>query len=278
MIKLTDVSKTAIVTLRSHVLESQKNKPIITDPMAKYCLDKLVSLATDDEKARLFNRKLSAQLTRHIALRARKYDSLINDYISKNSSSIVVNLGCGFDTRYWRIDHNQCEYIELDLPEIVELKQDILKDQLCYELIGCSVLDPAWIDRVTSKGNRHVLLIAEGLLMYLPKAEVIDLFKTFSERFYQSQIVLEVVTEKYTRGIWKKIIILKMKRELGFDSGSSYNFGVKNALELESYGTGIKVIDEWSYVEDPDIRPRILKCLGLSRTQWTITATINENK
>ena len=190
----------------------------------------------------------------------------------------MVNLGCGFDTRYWRIDHNQCEYIELDLPEIVELKKDILKDQLCYELIGCSVLDPAWIDRVTSKGNRHVLLIAEGLMMYLPKAEVIDLFKTFSERFYQSQIVLEVVTEKYTRGIWKKIIILKMKRELGFDSGSSYNFGVKNALELESFGTGIKVIDEWSYVEDPDIRPRILKCLGLSRTQWTITATINENK
>ena len=45
--KLTDVSKTAIVTLRSHVLESQKNKPIIIDPMAKYCLDKLISFASE---------------------------------------------------------------------------------------------------------------------------------------------------------------------------------------------------------------------------------------
>ncbi len=273
--KLTDVSKTAIVTLRSHVLESQKDRPIINDPMAEYCLDELASLASEDEKALLLNRKLSSALTSHIAIRARKYDSIANDFISKNPSSTVVNLGCGFDTRYWRIDNEKCEYIELDLPEIVEIKKDILKDHLTYELIGCSVLDTSWIDRVTSKGNRNFLLIAEGLFMYLPRADVINLFKIFSERFHHSQIALEVVTEKYTRGIWKKIVIMKIKRELGFDAGSSYNFGVKSALELESYGSGIKVIDEWSYVEDPDTRPRILKYMGLSRTQWTVTAAIN---
>jgi methyltransferase (TIGR00027 family) len=273
--ELTDVSKTAIATLRSHVLESQKDRPIINDPMARYCLDKLASLASEDERALLFDRKLSSALTSHIAIRARKYDSTANDFISQNSSSTVVNLGCGFDTRYWRIDNEKCEYIELDLPEIVELKKGILRDHLGYELIGCSVLDHSWIDRVTSKENRNFLLIAEGLFMYLPRTDVINLFKTFSERFYHSQIALEVATEKYTRGIWKKIVEMKIKRELGLDAGSSYNFGVKNALELESYGNGIRVIDEWSYVEDPDTRPRILKYMGLSRTQWTITATIN---
>jgi methyltransferase (TIGR00027 family) len=277
MMKLTDVSKTAIVTLRSHVLESQKNKPIINDPMAKYCLDELILLASEDEKALLFNRKLSPMLTSHIALRARKYDSIVNDFISKNPSSTVVNLGCGFDTRYWRIDNKKCEYIELDLPEIVEMKKAILKDHLCYELIGCSVLDTSWIDRVASKGNKNFLLIAEDLFMYLPKVEVISLFKTFSERFFNSQIVLEVIAEKYTRGIWKKMVEMKMKQETGFDAGSSYNFGVKNAIELESYGTGIKVIDEWSYVEDCDLRPRILKYMRLPKTQWTVTALINEN-
>ncbi len=273
--KLTDVSKTAIVTLRSHVAESQKTSPLLEDPMAEYCLDHLASFASEDEKALLFTRKLSSTLTRHIAIRARKYDSIINDFISKNPSSTVVNLGCGFDTRYWRIDHRKCEYIELDLPEVVDLKKAILKGQPGYELIACSVLDTSWIDRVTSKGNSNILLVAEGLFMYLPKAGVIDLFKAFSERLCQSQIVLEVVTEKYTRGFWKKIMIMKTKRELGFDSGSSYDFGIRNASELETYGKGIKVINEWSYVEDPDIRPRIYKYMGLSRTQWTITAAIN---
>ena len=274
--KLTDVSKTAIATLRSHVLESQKNNPVINDPMAEYCLDNLVTLATEDEKTLLFKRKLSLSLTNHIALRARKYDSITNEFISKNSPSIVVNLGCGFDTRYWRIDNTKCEYIELDLPEIVEIKKEIMKDRLTYELIGCSVLDTSWIDRVISKGNRNILLIAEGLFMFLPRRDAINLFKTFSEKFYHSQIALEVVAEKYTRGLWKKTVKWKIKRELGLDS--SYTFGIKNASELESYGNGIKVIDEWSYVEDPDIRPRIRKYMGLSRTQWTVTATINENK
>lgn len=279
--KLTDVSKTALVTLRSHVLESQRNNPIINDPMAAYCLEKLISLASEEEKTLLFNRKLPSTLTSHIALRARKYDSIINDFISKNSSCTVINLGCGFDTRYWRIDNKKCEYIELDLPELVEMKKEILKEHLSYELIGCSVLDSSWIGKVTLKGNRNFLLIAEGLFMYLPKDDVINLFNTFSNRFYHSQIVLEVVTEKYTSGLWKKIVEMKMKRALGFDAGSSYNFGVRQAQDIESYGIGFKIIGEWSYLEDDDIRPKILKYLShfksFTRTQWTITASINEN-
>lgn len=273
--KLTDISKTALVTLRSRVVESREPKPLIHDPMAERCLDGLIQFASEDEKALLFERKLSPNLTSHIALRARKYDSIINDFISENPGCTVVNLGCGFDTRFWRIDNRKCNYIELDLPAIIELKREALKEQIVYEVIPCSVLDTSWIDQVTSKGNRNFLLVAEGLFMYLPKADVIHLFKTFSERFVDSQIVLEVVTESYTHGIWKQIVIMKMKRELGFDSGSSYNFGIKNAGELESYGDGIKIIDEWSYVEDPDTRPRILKYLGISRTQWTVTASIN---
>ena len=276
--QLTEVSKTALVTLRSHVLESRKSRPLIHDPMAERCLDGLGQFASKDEKALLFERKLSPNLTSHIAMRARKYDAIINDFISKNPGSTVVNLGCGFDTRYWRIDNAKCNYIELDLPAIVELKQEALKDQITYEMIPCSVLDKSWIEQVTSQSNRNFLLAAEGLFMYLPKTDVVRLFGTFSERFFDSQIVLEVVTESYTHGIWKQIVIMKMKRELGFDSGSAYNFGIKNAGELESYGEGIKVINEWSYVEDPDVHPAILKYLGLARTQWTITASLNKGQ
>jgi O-methyltransferase involved in polyketide biosynthesis len=129
---------------------------------------------------------------------------------------------------------------------------------------------------VTARGNRNFLLCAEGLFRYLPQAIVEGLFKAFSDRFVHSQIVFEVVTEKYTRGIWKKMIEMKMKKELGHDAGTAYAFGVRQAKDIESYGNGIKVIDEWSYMEDEDVRLRILKYLGLSRTQWTVTAVINE--
>jgi methyltransferase (TIGR00027 family) len=272
---LSNVSKTAIVTLRCHALESQKKRPVLKDPMAEHFVEQLAGYASQAERAQLFNRRLAPALTRHIALRARKYDSLADEFIAGNPSCTVVNLGCGFDTRYWRIQHEGCRYIELDLPGIVQLKREVLGNDPCYEMIGCSVLDPSWIDQVCSKGNTEYLLIAEGLFMYLPKAEVIDLFKVISERFQRSRIVLEVVTEKYTRGFWKQLVIMKMNRELGFDAGSSYNFGIRDAAELETYGPGIKVVDEWSYLEDPDMRPRIYRHLGISRTQWTVIATVN---
>jgi methyltransferase (TIGR00027 family) len=273
--RLSDVSKTAIATLRSRVIESGKPRPLIADPMAAYCLERLAELATEEERALLFDRRLSTALTRYIALRARKYDALADAFAADHPGCLVVNLGCGFDTRYWRINHEKCEYVELDLPEIFRLKREVLGARLEYETLGASVLDPAWMDRVNPDGGKRAILLAEGLLMYLPKPAVVSLFGAVAGKFRGSRMVCEVVTEKYTRGLWKKIVAWKIKRQLGLDAGASYDFGVRDAREIKSYAEGLKVVGEWSYVEDPDLRPRILKYLGLSRTQWTVTVDVN---
>ncbi|MDY0095486.1 MAG: class I SAM-dependent methyltransferase [Candidatus Vecturithrix sp.] len=155
--KLTDVSKSAIMTLRSHVIESQKKNPIITDPMAESCLNKFASCVSDEDITGILQRTLSSALTSHIAIRARKYDAMINEYISYHPNCVVINLGCGFDTRYWRIDHTKCTYYELDLPEIIDMKRKMLSDHLEYELLGCSILDTSWIDRITFRRNVQMI-------------------------------------------------------------------------------------------------------------------------
>ena len=273
--QLSDVSMTAIGTLRCRAIESEKENPLIHDPMAVYCLERLRTLTSTDEQAFLFEKKLSASLTNHIALRARKYDAIVDEFISENPGCLVVNLGCGFDTRYWRINHAECEYVELDLPEMIALKREILKERLDYDMIGASVLDISWMDTVNPRGNRKTLLLAEGLFMYLPKPEVVSLFRTISERFRDSRLAFEVVTAKYTHGIWKRLVAWKVRRQLGLNAGASYQFGVRNAREVESYGEGLRVIGEWFYAEDPDVQPKILRYLGLSRTQWTVTVAVN---
>ena len=114
--------------------------------------------------------------------------------------------------------------------------------------------------------------------MYLPKDEVVQLFRTLSTAFSDSQIVAEVVNEKYTRGIWKKGVESKMKRSLGSAAGTSYNFGIRNATEIESYGENILLVEEWSYLEDERVRPGILHLFRnvplFPRTQWTVRALI----
>jgi O-methyltransferase involved in polyketide biosynthesis len=129
--------------------------------------------------------------------------------------------------------------VELDLPEMIDLKREILKDQLIYELIDCSIFDISWIDRVTSSGNSNFLLLAEGLFMYLPKQDATQLLQVIATRFIRSQLVLDMAPEKYTKGIWKRIIDLEAKA-WGLDV--SIVFGINNPHDIEAYANGYKVI------------------------------------
>jgi hypothetical protein len=74
----------------------------------------------------------------------------------------------------------------------------------------------------------------------LPKQEVTRLLQEISVRFVHSQIVLDVVPERYTRGIWKIIFRLHSRIEWGLDV--AWVSGFKHPHDLEGYGKGLKVI------------------------------------
>ena len=109
-------------------------------------------------------------------------------------------------------------------------------------MIGSSVLDTSWIDKVTMNGNTGFLLLAEGLFPWIPQQDVARLLKEIEERFYRSQLVLDTVPEKYTKGIWKKLVRLHSRIDWGLDV--FWVFGIKNPHDIEAYGKGLKVIGE----------------------------------
>lgn len=260
---LSDVSQTAVYTLVCRVMQAEKKIPIISDPMAALCLDNMLSLASEEDIRRILKWKkmmggMGSSDAKRIAQRAIVIDGIVNEYISNNPSCTVITLGCGFDTRFWRIDNSKCRYIELDMPETIEFKKEILKDHLSYEQIGCSVLDTKWIDKVTSVGNDNFLLTAEGLFMYLPKPEAAGLLQVISQRFSRSQFVFDMAPQKYTKGFWHKLIAWQFKLFLGLDV--PWVFGLKDPRDFESYGSGFKVIDD----KGP-------------KGWFIITASVNEN-
>jgi methyltransferase (TIGR00027 family) len=244
---LSQVSRTAILLLICRAIEAEKNKSVFNDPMAVLCLERLMPIASEEEKRWIIRKKrmyegIQARDAKAGAQRGKVFDNAANRFIADNPKCTVINLACGFDTRFWRIENEKCKYIELDLPEVIKLKEEILKDHLGYEVIGSSVLDTSWIDKVTINGNTGFLLIAEGLFPWLPQQEATRLLKEIGERFYRSQLVLDMVPEKYTKGIWKKLIRLHSRIDWGLDV--SWVFGIKDPHDIEAYGNGLKVIGE----------------------------------
>ena len=185
---------------------------------------------------------IQARDARATTLRGRSFDGIADAFISSNPGCTVIDLACGFNTRFWRIQNGSCKYLELDLPEVIELKREILKEHLSYELIGYSVLDTSWIDKVTSNGSSSFLLLAEGLFMYLPKQDATRLLQVIAQRFSRSQLVLDMVPEKYTRGLWKRLIPVAARLAGGFDV--SFVFGISKPRDIEAYGSGFRFVGE----------------------------------
>jgi O-methyltransferase involved in polyketide biosynthesis len=244
---LSQVSRTAILLLICRAVEAEKNKSIFNDPMAVFCLERLLSIASEEDKRWIIGHQrkykgIGARDAKAGVRRAMAFDNSANRFIADHPQCTVINLACGFDTRFWRIENEQCHYIELDLPKVINLKKEILKDHLEYQVIGSSVLDTGWMDQVTINGNTGFLLLAEGLFPWLPPHEAIRLFKEIGERFFQSQLVLDTVPEKYTKRIWKALIRLHSRIDWGLDV--AWDFGIKDPRDLEAYGNGLLVIGE----------------------------------
>jgi methyltransferase (TIGR00027 family) len=275
------VSETALATLKARAVEAGQDRPLIRDPVGVELLARIEERLDDETRKRILDRRYSPVLTAHLAIRSRQYDRFTERFRREHGDALVVSLGAGFDTRYFRISDDPWPYVEVDLPEVIEAKRELLGTRAAYRMIGCSVLEDAWIEEVRAMQTTHVLFLAEGLFMYLPRPAVIDIFGRLASTFTRSEIVFETVAERYTRGIWKRMVAAKMRRNMGARSSATFESGVRDAREIESYAAGIEVEEEWSFFEAEDLRPRILRLLrGLrawTRSQWTVRASIGRS-
>ena len=199
-IPISDVSATMLLTLYARVVESRSPDPLLTDPKAEEIVAQInPSLLEAEDKflRRMGQFKISKALALHTAIRAKQYDDYAQEFMRTYPECNLVNLGCGLDTRFWRIDNGAIRFFDLDLPEVIQIKRGLVRETERYRMVGCSVLDEQWINAAMA-GGRPTLFLAEGLFMYLPKANVRELLSSLAQRVKTGQLVAEMAHEKYT--------------------------------------------------------------------------------
>jgi len=249
---LPEVAETGLLTFYCHVIESQNPDPILLDKKAVEISSQL-NPAFENSSSRLrrdlAKGKIKKELVVHINLRAKKYDEYANSFLKENPDGILVNIGCGMDSRFQRVDNGRLTCFDLDLPEMIEFKRQFYEETNRYHFIAASVFDYAWMDQVAKIGKRPVLFMAEGVFMYLDGKKVKDLILKLQSRFPGSELVCEVVTELFTRPPWNRMVALKMNQQLGVGKGAAFIFGVRNSREMETWHSGIEYLDDWSYFD-----------------------------
>lgn len=274
---LCDVAKTGILTAFCHAQESRSEKPLLSDPHAESIVDRLrprLADSADPFLRGLAHKPLRDELVVHIALRTRRYDAYAREFAERNPGACVVNLGCGLDTRFHRIDDGRLRLLDLDLPEVIALKRELVEETDRYRFVGQSVLESTWLDRLAAEQHGPFLFLAEGLFMYLPPEGVRELILAFQSRFPGCELVFENVNSVWLGPALKWIIDVKLQKEVGLGKGTSFRFGVRDGHEIESWSPGIRFLEEWSYFDEDEPRIGVARFLGGWRlfrcTQWTL--------
>ena len=251
-IVLPDVAETGMLTFYCHAIESQNPVPLLVDEKAieiSRQLNPLFEKSSSKLLRNLAKGKIRDELVVHITLRAKKYDEYAVSFFKEHPEGILVNIGCGMDSRFLRIDNGRLTCFDLDLPEMIEFKKRFYEETSRYYLLGTSVFDYAWMDLVEKVSRRPVLFLAEGVFMYLEGAKVKDLVLKLQSRFPGSELVCEVVTEFFTHKPWDRMVAMKLNRQLGVGMNAAFTFGIKSSREMESWHPGIEYLDDWSYFD-----------------------------
>jgi len=275
-IEICDVAATSFVTLYCHAIESQSKYPILDDPKAveiTHELNKILSGSKNRLDRDLVKGKLKTEMVTHIAIRAKQYDKYVRDFLENSPDGVVVNIGCGFDSRFLRIDNGKVMFYDLDLPEVIEIKKQFFEENERYHFISSSVLDHEWMS-IVAEHKGPFLFMAEGVFMYLHREDVQSLILKLRSKFSSSELVCEVFNSIWLKKPLKKIIDFKMQKELHLGKDATFHFGIRDSKEIEEWHDGIELLDDWSYFDSDEKKLGLLKIFGkiqfLRKTQWTV--------
>jgi O-methyltransferase involved in polyketide biosynthesis len=239
---LSGVAETLLMTLYIRAMESQRPDALIKDEKAvalvtnmSYDFDRIRQVKTDEDD------KVG------VILRNLEFDRQVRDFLTRHPHAVVVHIGCGLDSRFERVDNGKVEWHDLDLPEVIEQRRKFIGDEgERYHLLAGSVFDSAWLDKVSVHRQRPFLFLAEGVLMYFQEAQVKSLVLMLRDHFPGAELVFDAFSPFLVRANNLRMAISKF--------GVRYHWGLRRGQELERWGDGIRLLDEWGYFDRPEPR------------------------
>ncbi|MBI5029769.1 MAG: class I SAM-dependent methyltransferase [Chloroflexi bacterium] len=179
-----------------------------------------------------------------VCQRTKKLDAVTSAFLAEHPDGVILHLGCGLDSRFWRVDNGHVEWYDLDMPPVIELRQRFYAAHDRYHLIASSVTDLEWMNQVTV-ASRPVLAVAEGLLMYLSEVDVKRLFLQLRETFPGCRLIADVFSRLTARSALRHSSLKQ--------TGASLGWGIDDPRDVENWAQGIRLLEEWYFSQDPDL-------------------------
>ena len=208
-----------------------------------------------DERARAALAQLGAQAPLHpvdgatvlnILWRTRKIREIAQDFFERFEHVQGINLGAGLADYFQWLDNGRNHWLDVDLPEVIALRQHLLPETaLRHQSLADDLRVPGWWNRLGLQRHNHhnpLLLISEGVLMYLQPTEVRAFVQEIGEHAPEgSELLCDFISPL---GIGQATPANRLPGE-----SVAFHWGVHNAQEIASLHPRLELLQQHSVAE-----------------------------
>lgn len=251
-VQLGDVEVTALIPLMNRANETKRKNPRIRDEKAVEIAD---TLGIDIKE---YDKLITHEC---VVARTIMFDDTVKELVKKYPTAVFVNLGCGLDNRFERVDNGSIVWFDIDLPDSIEVRKKVYEQTQRRKMIGADILDRKWIEPVKAAAENNILIaVAEGLLMYFDKE--------------QNKAVIDLLTENFDKGfliaeLMNPVMMDEKKHDTVKHTKAKFGWGTKSGKEFELLNFQIRLISEHSFSE------QLRKSTIISRVIGMISAKFN---
>ena len=237
-IEKNTVQETLVIPLFGRLVCSERFPELFSDPEAKRICD---SLDYDFEEKR---KKMESAAGLFGALEvAQRQDDLrgeVEGYLKAPPRAAVINLGCGLDDTFSKVDNGECRGYNIDLPDVISVRNELLPAGEREENISCDLNDYSWMDRIIAADG--AVFFAAGVFYYFRTEDVKRLFCAMAERFPGGVLAFDSCNErgaKLMRSTWL--------REAGITDVGAF-FSLENEASLAGWSERFSSVTAKSYM------------------------------
>jgi O-methyltransferase involved in polyketide biosynthesis len=240
-IRLTKEKETYLATLYGKALDATAKNSILND---RFAAEAVARIDFDFKNLKVPN---GSEIT--LPMRAWHFDQWTRAFLANNPESTVLHLGCGLDTRVQRIDPgSQVRWYDVDFPDVIALREQLYPQRDGYYQIGSSVTDLMWLDAI--HGDTPVMVIAEGLVMYLHEEDGTALFRQITEQFPGGQIAFDGYSGSMVR------LVSRLLRTFGGGKVKLF-WGVDDPQDIEKQIPQLHLAESVEFLMMPELLNRL---------------------
>ncbi len=130
------------------------------------------------------------------ACRFYNTDRMVKTFLDRHEKCNIVNVGCGLETSYFRIDPapGKAIFYEMDLPEVIAARRKVLGESENDILLPGDMFDFSWAENI-DKGLPTLVTVI-GVFQYFEEEKVIGFLKQLKEESPGVEVIFDAMTGK----------------------------------------------------------------------------------